>query len=421
MSLLINYDIAHQPVLIIGAGHVALRKAQEYLKQEAILTIRSIDFLDEFSSLHVTCIQEAYDASCVKGYQLVYAATNDRILNNQIVEDCKKQGILCLSATKAEVSSVLSYEDAYVAMGVSTKGTYPAINRILLEQMKALYEKEYAKKMPYLNALRKELLQSIDDREETKKRLRQLPYYPVSFLQFLLQAFQKKKACILVFHGVKIPSVITEEILPFLKQLSLSNDTYAYHFAYLSDMVIHTLNEEYMQVMSLEETLSLLQACHIPTQVYPMLMQDGRFHVQIKEIAQRYQAARLPLPFDSQQAVQELFDILQKAYTKPQHDLLIVYHSSERGAFANYVAGLKLQDTTYITQEKQVSALDTSHFMKDITIFSLYMLSGMHMQKDQEALMKKFHDHELTMIQKSCLQEASIEQLLIYKIISQTG
>ena len=65
--------------------------------------------------------------------------------------------------------------------------------------------------------------------------------------------------------------------------------------------------------------------------------------------------------------------------------------------------------------------LDSATFTKQIMIFSLYMLSGTHMQKDKEALMKQFHDHDITMIQKSCLQEPSLQQLLFHKIQAQTG
>lgn len=419
MSILLRYDIKDQPVLIIGAGHVGLRKAKEYRAQGAKLTILSKTFLEECCD--IPCIHDAYAPSYLNGYKLVYAATNDLLLNHQITMDCKAMGILCLSATKGEVGSVLSYEDDNVIIGVSTKGRYPAINRIMLERFAQLYEEEYAGKMPYLYVLREKLLSILPARKEAYNLLKKLPVYPVSFLKFLLEAIQKKQACLLVFHGVKIQSVLDGEITSFIEALTQQNSAYAYHFAFLSDMVINTLNQTHMEVLSLEESLSILHACHIEVSLYPMLMQDGRFHIQIKELLQPYQAKLLKLPFDGQREVVQLIDIIEQTYSKPHQDLFIVYHSSTHGAFSKYAAQCKVKKHTRIIQEKQVPLLDSATFTKQITIFSLYMLSGTHMQKDKEALMKQFHDHDITMIQKSCLQEPSLQQLLFHKIQSQTG
>ena len=419
MSLIVRYVIKDQPVLIVGAGKVGLRKAKEYSKQGAKITILSKSFLE--ACPQYPCIQDHYDKAYIDGYKLVYAATNDPLLNNQIIQDCESKHILCLSATKGKVCSVLSYEDDNVDIAVTSKGRYPAINRILLERFKTVYEEEFSQKMLYLYALREKLLLMIPDRVESGKLLKALPLYPVSFLKFLLDAIEKKQACLLVFHGVKIKSVIDEEIPSFIDKLSKQTTSYAYHFAFLSDLVIQTLNQETIEVLSLEECLTILHTCHIKTSLYPMLMQDGRFHIQIKQLAKTYQADLLPLPFDGQTQVLQLLDLIEQKYRTPQQDLLIVYHSSAQGAFSQYVSQCKVNKHTKIIQEKQVPALESDTFTKQITIYSLYMLSGTHMQKDREVLMEKFRDHKITMIQKSCLQEASIEQMLLHKIISQTG
>lgn len=419
MSILVRYEIKDQPVLIIGAGNVGLRKAREYSAQGALLSILSKTFLEgcrEFS-----CIQASYHSSYLDGYKLVYAATSNPLLNHQIIKDCEARGILCLSATRGKACSVLAYEDDHVTIGVSTKGKYPAMNRILLERFQQVYEETYAQKMPYLCFLREKLLHVITNRETSGKLLKKLPEYPRSFLKFLCDAIEKKQACLLAFHGVKIKSVLAEEIPSFIDALSKQNISCAYHYAFLSDMVISNLNQESIEVLSLKECLSILYACHIKTSVYPMLMQDGRFYIQMKEVADMYHAKLLPLPFDGQREVLQLIDQIELTYGESNQSLLIVYHSSEQGAFSTYVSRCKIGKYTKIIQEKQVAALDHETCTKQMTIYSLYMLSGTHMQKDKEALMQKFHDHEITMIQKSCLQEPSIQRMLLSKIQSQTG
>lgn len=414
MSILIRMELAHVHVLIVGGGKVALRKAKEYILQGAQVTIAAKEFLHEFYDLNAVLIHGSYHQRYLEQMKLVYAATDDAIINEQIVCDAKAKGIfvLCAQAAFSDLQSVTSYETEDIQIAVSTKGSYPSLNRKLLERLQLLYEREYQAKMPLLKALRKLVLDTQLEKNKAYALLKDLIDQPLWFLSFFKDALTYKKACILAFHGVKFQECIEQEILPFLS--GLKDETTAFSFAYLSHPVIEILQKKQVSVWSLEALLSLLSDCGVSIRVYPMLFQDGRFYDQIKTACDQYHAQVMPLPFQDQSSLQELMDLLHAAYAREKSILMILYHSSPSGNFASYVNQLTLPKDMIILQER---ALNHTHVPCDrIILFSLYMLSGYHMQTDGSVDKKLKEQKEVKLIQQSCMVSSVIKAVLKKRI-----
>ena len=99
--ILNNYDklysihLENKNVLVVGSGKVAQRKIKQFLREKANVTVLS---LEEYDNPKVKMIQDQYHEDYLENQFLVYAATNDSLVNHQIVEDCNVRNILCGNA-----------------------------------------------------------------------------------------------------------------------------------------------------------------------------------------------------------------------------------------------------------------------------------------------------------------------------------
>lgn len=94
-ALPITLLIDGRPCLVIGGGNVALRKAGHLLDAGATVTVVSPELREEFSSLDVRHISRPFEAADVDGMAVVFACTNDRYVNRQVLEVCRGKNILC--------------------------------------------------------------------------------------------------------------------------------------------------------------------------------------------------------------------------------------------------------------------------------------------------------------------------------------
>jgi glutamyl-tRNA reductase len=95
----INLFIANRPCLVVGGGKVAWRKIQLLLEANAQVSVVSPNVCDEVGELIekglITHTVRQFEAADVVNALIVYAATNSRGINRQVLECCREQGILC--------------------------------------------------------------------------------------------------------------------------------------------------------------------------------------------------------------------------------------------------------------------------------------------------------------------------------------
>lgn len=87
--------LTDRPCLVVGGGKIAARKASHLLAAGANVTVVSPALCDAFSAGAVKHFARPFDARDVDAMVVVFAATNDRLINRQVLAACRAQKILC--------------------------------------------------------------------------------------------------------------------------------------------------------------------------------------------------------------------------------------------------------------------------------------------------------------------------------------
>ena len=98
-GLPINLLLNGRPCLVVGGGRVALRKIQMLLEAEAKVAVVSPEICNKLGTLieqgKVTHTVRRFEEHDITGAVLVYAATNSRGINRNVLECCRKKNVLC--------------------------------------------------------------------------------------------------------------------------------------------------------------------------------------------------------------------------------------------------------------------------------------------------------------------------------------
>lgn len=134
-------DLKDRPVLLVGAGRIALRKARGLVEAGARLTVVAPEWDPEFESLPVELVRRHFRAADLSDMLLVFAATNDRLTNHRIGIAAKGKGILANIVDSAEecdfvVPARVRRDDVQIA--VSTGGDNPRLSAELRRKLETL-------------------------------------------------------------------------------------------------------------------------------------------------------------------------------------------------------------------------------------------------------------------------------------------
>src|ERR1044071_3677971 len=125
-------DLADEPVVVIGAGKVALRKIRSLLTAGALVTVIS----PEASRLpkSVRWLRRRYRRGDLAGARLVVAATHDLEVNRQVCAEAKRrrQLVTCIAPPSAGNFIVPAVaRRGRLTVAVSTGGVSPALAKRL--------------------------------------------------------------------------------------------------------------------------------------------------------------------------------------------------------------------------------------------------------------------------------------------------
>jgi len=131
-------DLQDRPVLVVGAGKVALRKTKGLLDAGARVTVVAPVCLPDFEDLPLRLVRRPFRPSDLAGATLVFAATNDRRVNHRIRLAAKTRGIFANIADSAAecdfiVPARVQRGDVHIA--ISTGGKSPRISADLRRKL----------------------------------------------------------------------------------------------------------------------------------------------------------------------------------------------------------------------------------------------------------------------------------------------
>ena len=134
-------DLKDRPVLVVGAGKVALRKTRGLVEAGARVTVVAPECEPEFESLPVRLVRRRFRASDLAGTLLIFAATDDRMTNHRIGIAAKGKGVFANIADSAEECDFIvpaRVQRGSVQIAVSTGGESPRLAADLRKKLEDL-------------------------------------------------------------------------------------------------------------------------------------------------------------------------------------------------------------------------------------------------------------------------------------------
>ncbi|WP_248549653.1 precorrin-2 dehydrogenase/sirohydrochlorin ferrochelatase family protein [Paenibacillus odorifer] len=177
----IMLDCEGQPCVVIGGGVVAERKVSGLLEAGAAVKVISPSLTDPLDSLAekglLIWMDRTYAPGDLRGAFLVYAATNDRAVNEEVARESRRLGIHVNVASHAEAGNFITpgvVRRGRLTVAVSTSGAGPLeatkIKNVLEKALDAAYE-------PYLDfvhAMRTRIKEKEPSAEVRGRLLRKL-------------------------------------------------------------------------------------------------------------------------------------------------------------------------------------------------------------------------------------------------------
>lgn len=175
-------DVKGKKILVVGAGKVALRKISVLINYNLHITVLASDILPEIkelSSAHsgkVTIIQSNYSDEYLEKdhYLAIFAATNDKNVNENISLKCSELGLLCNNVTSLDSShfimpAIIMNEDFQIA--VSTSGKAPCVSKFIKNELNETFIPEITKYIPLIEKIRAFLKSNNEVDEILKQKL----------------------------------------------------------------------------------------------------------------------------------------------------------------------------------------------------------------------------------------------------------
>jgi siroheme synthase-like protein len=139
----ITINITDKDILMIGGGKVTLEKLislKQYTNRITIIT-EKVD--PQIEKLPFKIILKSYEKNDLKNYFLVYACTNNKLVNAQIKKDCNDLDILVNVADTRDSCDFISpaiFKKDYLSVAVSSNGEDVRLSLKVRNSIKKMFE-----------------------------------------------------------------------------------------------------------------------------------------------------------------------------------------------------------------------------------------------------------------------------------------
>lgn len=213
-------ELQGKKVLVVGGGKVAQRKIETLLECGAFVQVVARELTAELEQLRsrrkIEFLGGEFSHAYLEGAFLVFAATDDAMLNRRVSQAAQQRGLLVNAVDQPAdcnfiVPSVLTRGNLLIA--VSTSGKSPAFARKVRVELERHFGEEYGFFLNLMGNLRKEILRLGLSQEENKRAFEVLVYSD------LLQAIHQEKWDLAsqIIEKVLGRPVSKNQILDFLK------------------------------------------------------------------------------------------------------------------------------------------------------------------------------------------------------------
>ncbi len=163
------------PVLLVGGGEVATRKAHLLVRAGARLQVVSPAIEGELQALLAahggSWLQESYRQDCLHGRRLVVAATPDRQVNEQVHRDAVARSILVNVVDAPQLCTFIFpavVDRDPLTIAISSSGRSPVLTRILRRRIEALVPAAYGRLAGFAGRYRQQV-KDVIPRQEARR------------------------------------------------------------------------------------------------------------------------------------------------------------------------------------------------------------------------------------------------------------
>ncbi|MFB5763390.1 precorrin-2 dehydrogenase/sirohydrochlorin ferrochelatase family protein [Paenibacillus medicaginis] len=168
---------------IIGGGAVADRKAKSLLGSGAALTVisptitRGLQAMLENNQLR--WIKRPYREGDLQGAFLVYAATDDPEVNDDVMREARRRSILVNVADHSEKGDFITpgvVRRGRLVLSVSTSGAGPSVSAAITSKLEETFGLEYEAYLDFMYEMRTRIKGRVPDPAVRARLLRRLAY-----------------------------------------------------------------------------------------------------------------------------------------------------------------------------------------------------------------------------------------------------
>lgn len=170
------FDLKQQPVLLVGGGTIALRKARLLVKAQATVRVVAPKILPELASLVEsnggTCRTVAYQRSDLEQVVLVISATDITEVNQQVAEDCHRRSLPVNVVDNPQLCSVIMpaiVDRSPLIIGVTSGGEAPVMARIIRSRLESTIPAAYGALAKLASRFRDAVKQQFPDGEMRRR------------------------------------------------------------------------------------------------------------------------------------------------------------------------------------------------------------------------------------------------------------
>jgi precorrin-2 dehydrogenase/sirohydrochlorin ferrochelatase len=177
----VSLDLRDKPVLLVGGGEVAFRKARGLAKSGCRLTVVALAFSAAFEAWleqqSIQVEQRAYRDGEAAQYFLVISATDDGGVNRRVFEDARQAGRLINVVDQPDLCNLYipsRIERGDLQLAISTGGKCPAFARWLRRELEEVVPDRYGLLVERVAVIRTRMKETVSSQDARKRILERL-------------------------------------------------------------------------------------------------------------------------------------------------------------------------------------------------------------------------------------------------------
>ena len=202
----INIDVSGKRALVVGGGAVAERKVRVLLEFGAKVIVVAPEITPDLQQLKdagkIVWEPRFWRPEDLDGICLVFAATNDRNVNQEIFKEASSRGVLLNCVDQPDLCNFIVpaiVRRGYLVISVSTSGHSPALAAWIRGKIEEEFGDEYGKLTELTGLIRKRLIEAGFSPEDFKENFEE--FFSTSILEKIRKADKEgiKKIVVSIF------------------------------------------------------------------------------------------------------------------------------------------------------------------------------------------------------------------------------